>query len=162
MQSRLLTAGLAALLCVAVSGSALADATVSPGKAAAYTSVSGLSLGTTFAPAAAVQILKGKKKRALEIEVTVIDSLYVSHTIGSRVFVNGLAVTEPTAAQFEHGCTSSFINCTAQAVYWLDIDAAEAANPGMFVNMPLNISVEAQVDVATTGVVSVRSRLVKK
>jgi hypothetical protein len=35
---------------------------------------------------------------------------------------------------------------TATGTWWLDVDAAEAANPGMFIGKPLNITLSGAED----------------
>ena len=32
--------------------------------------------------------------------------------------------------------------CTLTATWWLDLDAAEVANPGVFINQPLTVTLE--------------------
>lgn len=142
-----------------------ADATSSPGKAAAYTSVSGVAFPLSGSPIqATVQILKGKKKRVLEVDITAVDPSSSAGAIGITAAVNGMGILEPTTfLQVEHECSPSYNNCTAHASYWLDIDTAEGLFPGQFVNVPLDVSVTVFAGgTATTGNVSVRARLVKK
>ena len=166
MRKHVLMLSLTALLCLAAQGEALADATSSPGKFAAYTSLSGVAIPTLLpaTPSASVQILKGKKKRVLEVDVTVVDPSSTTEVIGVQAKVNGLAILEPTTfLQVEHRCDGAYIDCTGHALFWLDIDTAEATNPGVFVNQPINVDVYLAAGVTpSTGNVSVRARLVKK
>jgi hypothetical protein len=153
------------VFCLTAHTLAFADALVSPGKTTAYASASGVSFGPTPAavPAVAVQILKGKKKRALEIDLTaIVPSVAAEQTIQVRPLVNGLAIEPLGGIQAEHGCDTGVINCTAQGTFWLDLDTAEATNPGVFANQPLNVETEVLTGSVTSGSVSVRARMVKK
>ena len=163
MTGRAVTVGLTSLLFLASHGSVLADATSSPGKFAAYSSLSGVSIPGAGATVATVQISKGRKKRVLEVDVTAIDPSSVTEVIGIRATANGLAMEPTTFLQVEHSRDSVYNNFTAHALYWLDVDTAEAANPGMFVNVPINVDVVLYSgSTPSTGNVSVRARLVKK
>lgn len=165
MRKHIVPVLVAAAFCLTAHTPAFADALVSPGKTTAYASASGLTFAPTPAtvPAAAVQIAKGKKKRALEIDITaIVQSVAAGQTIQVRPLVNGLAIEPLGGVQAEHGCDTGVINCTAQGSFWLDLDAAEAANPGQFANQPLNIETEVSTAIVSTGIVSVRARMVKK
>ncbi|MGH7790495.1 MAG: hypothetical protein ACRERC_26780 [Candidatus Binatia bacterium] len=164
MHKQILSLSLAALFCLAANRPAFADAISSPGKASAYVSTSGVSIPLFAAIGASVQILKGKKKRVLEVDITVIDPSSVVDVIGIRASVNGLFIMEPTTTyQVEHACDTAYVSCTAHGVYWLDLDTAEASFPGQFINVPLNIDATVIAGgTATTGNVSLRARLVKK
>lgn len=158
---------LAAVLCLTARAPALADALASPGKDAAYSSVSGVSLtsGTGPVPAATVQILKGKKKRVLEVDITgIVTTSVAGQAMGVIARLNGLSLFEPNFGNFqvEHGCVVG-TNCTVQGRFWLDLDAAEAANPGMIIGQPLNVEVQQAVISSTPGgIISVRARMLKK
>ena len=168
MRKHIVSFAVAAALVAGAALSAFADAVASPGKQSAYASVSGQTFGPTPAiiPGASVTIAKGKKKRTLEVDVTaIVPSVAAGQTINVLVYANGLLITEPLASiQAEHGCSPSVINCTAQGTFWLDLDAAEAANPGLFANVPIVIDAEVSTASITgpSGIVSVRARLVKK
>jgi len=143
---------------------AWADSTSSPGKSAAYTSLSGVGITTAEAEVATVTILKGKKKRVLEVEGTAIESTNVVTAMGAKAYVNGVPM-EPNGTNYQvhETCSASVINCTVTGHWWLDLDAAEAANPGLFINQPLIVSFAALTAGANgTGVVSLRAKLVKK
>lgn len=161
MVTKLITR-LALTVCLIAPATVFADATSSPGKASAYTSISGVAIPLGGSPnQATVQILKGKKKRVLEVDVTVIlNTPLATNAIGITATVNGVAM-EP-GFQIEHVCSASYLGCTAQALYWIDLDTAEASNPGMFINVPLDVTASVVAGVVSSGQVSVRARLVKK
>jgi hypothetical protein len=52
--------------------------------------------------------------------------------------------------------------CFVEGTWWLDLDAAESANPGMFYNVPLNVVTTASANAETTGMASLTAMLVKK
>jgi hypothetical protein len=52
--------------------------------------------------------------------------------------------------------------CSVTGHFWLDLDAAEAAHPGIFINQPLVVELGGFGDVTFTGMASLRARLVKK
>jgi hypothetical protein len=139
--------------------------TLSPGKNIAYAFLTNLPVGTSYSSIAQVSLLKGKKKRILEVEVKIIDRQLVADSIGAYVTVNGVEMS-PGSADVPQitGCNHSWINCTLAAHYWADLDALELANPGMFKNVPLLIDVQGIAGGTPTsfGTVSVRARMVKK
>jgi hypothetical protein len=145
--------------------SAWGDADTSPGKHTVYKSQSGVSVGTTFSQLVTATIEKGKKKRVLEVDVTLIDSGNAATSIGVGPLINGLAlVMEPNATHVQlNDCPSAGLNrCTATGQFWLDLDAAETAHPGVFINQPLVIELWGLGDVPFTGIASLRARLEKK
>ena len=118
--------------------SASAD-TISPGKESAFASsadVSPLPNSDPANPLLSVTIEKGKRRRVLVIEATVEDrsSALILLRIGPSV--NGVGVQGPNASV---NCdpANGVTVCTASGVWWLDLDAAEAASPGTFVGQPL-------------------------
>ena len=157
---------LAIAACVAARAPAFADAASGPGKEAAYSSLSGVALtsSTGAVPAAGVQILKGKKKRVLEVDVTgIVPASVAGQAMGVIARLNGLSVFEPNSGNFqvEHGCVPG-TNCTVQGRFWVDLDAAEAAYPGLIIGQPLNVEIQQAVITNTTGILSVRARMRKK
>lgn len=153
---------LALLFCASTGASAQ---TLSPGKNVAYTFLTNVPVGTVFGPVAQIGLLKGKKKRILEVDVKIIDRQLVADAIGAYVTVNGVEM-HPGAADAPQitGCNHSWINCTLASHFWADLDTLELANPGMFKNQPLTIDVHGIAHGTPTsfGVVSVRARMVKK
>src|SRR5262245_25239871 len=134
------------------------------GKKASYKSLTGVAIPQgPPVTVATLAIEKGKKKRVLEVDATIVETSNVATGIGLIVEVNGVAM-EPTGATYQviEGCSASLINCTVQGTYWLDLDQAEAANPGVFINQPLVITLQAtSAGSPSTGNDSLRWRLVK-
>lgn len=109
-----------------------------PGKNSAFASADGSAFPTVPTPIAAVAIQQGKSKRVLEIAAT---TQVVNATPGIGTFyvqVNGVNV-EPTnggiLALAQH-CDST---CAISGNWWLDLDAAETANPGTIVGEELQV-----------------------
>jgi hypothetical protein len=107
--------------------------------------------------AGAPTFAKGQKKRVIAVDATITSSALAPGApmvIGMGATVNG-APMEPTAVPFptqyvaDCGGTALFppqpphFACTLHGTFWLDIDTAEAASPGTFVNMPLTVSLTA-------------------
>lgn len=158
----LIAAGLALLLNVPAGANAQ---TLSPGKSIAYTFLTDVPIGTTYSSVAQVSLLKGKKKRVLEVDVKLIDRQLVADAMGAYVTVNGIEMHPGSAdAPQITGCNHSWINCTLASHFWVDLDALELANPGLFTNVPLLIDVQgiAHGTPTSQGVVSLRARMVKK
>jgi hypothetical protein len=148
-------------------GSARADSTTSPGKENFHASTSAVAVpsGSEGVLLSGV-ITSGRKGRTLIVEAFV-GSVAPGEDGAFRPRVNGVFL-EPTDS-FGNGnamtvyCpgTATF-GCTGGAHWWLDLDAAEAAHPGTFVNQPLNIDL---LGIGTTplGVVAnLSARLEKK
>jgi hypothetical protein len=160
----MLAVGTAAAL---LASTASADSTTSPGKEAAYSSVDDVAVSSSFGTMTSVTIQKGKKKRVLQ--VTIIAEANPSLlAVGVRPRVNGQYVMEPmvgsiTAVAVTTSCPPTAPNCTVVGKWWLDLEQAEAAFPGQFINQPLNI--EATIATGTgspIGSVSLQARLLKK
>ena len=109
--------------------------TTSPGKSSvfAYEAVS-LDLTGDITPVLG-QILKGKKNTVVKVDVT----LDVSASAGAvpglylDIFVNDVLAGGSTG---QCDGASPYI-CSTSATFWLDVDAAELAHPGVFVGQPL-------------------------
>jgi hypothetical protein len=157
-----------ATVALLVGSSASADSTTSPGKAAAYSSVNDVALSTTFPVVTSVTLEKGKKKRVLEVTIMALNGDSTAGSLGVRPIVNGQLLMEPLAGgssahAISTTCNPTYINCTIVGDWWLDLDQAEAAFPGMFINVPLTIDATVGTGVGTpTGSVSLQARLVKK
>jgi hypothetical protein len=135
---------------------AWADGTTSPGKNSVFLSASGLSLqsGLQTASLLTATINKGKKKTVVAVEGMLTD---IGQTSGPRTEhiwteINGIGI-EPETSNVSYvaqvNCPTITISpfsglCTVTGTWWLDIDAAEAAHPGMFVGQPLNITLMGQ------------------
>ena len=138
------------------------DATTSPGKTAVYVSAIGAALdnGAGFNISGTIQ--KGKKKRVLEVDLMATDGTGANPAVGVLPTVNGVAM-EPNGSFFAVAdCNAGYI-CTVSSHWWIDLDAAETANPGMFINQPLNIVGNVISNASTsTADVSLRARMQKK
>jgi hypothetical protein len=132
---------------------ATADQSISPGKEAIYASASNVAIPTGFYGPSILsgQILKGKRRRVLEITMT-FSNFATSSALqtSARATVNGL-YAEPTYPGNGTGW-GSYQNCqpvgicTTTSRAFLDIDAAELAFPGLFVGQPLNVAMAAFQD----------------
>jgi hypothetical protein len=65
------------------------------------------------------------------------------------------------SARALQSCGSGLV-CAMVGTWWLDLDAAEAANPGMFIGEPLLIELNAGSSNPTVATASLRARLQKK
>lgn len=80
-------------------------------------------------------IAKGKKKNALHVSADMQVDLTNPSLPFLSVNVNGVPANGPTV---ETDCKfGGDQRCTLAGNWWLDLDAAEAAHPGMFVGKPL-------------------------
>ena len=148
-------------------GSARADSTTSPGKENFHASTSAVAVpsGSEGVLLSGV-ITSGRKGRTLIVEAFV-GSLAPGEDGAFRPRVNGFFL-EPTDS-FGNGnamtvyCPSTATyGCTGGAHWWMDLDAAEAAHPGTFLNKPLNIDLLG-VGTTSLGVVAnLSARLEKK
>lgn len=97
-------------------------------------------------------IEKGKKKRLLVAHATaVIEDQIVSGTYCDLLLTleaNGVAMLTGAGSQHaETGCDCPTVGCpgcTASATAYLDLDAAEQANPGLFVKQPIDVQLTIQ------------------
>lgn len=92
-------------------------------------------------------IVKGKKKQVLVVEATLSGgSSPVSGTLSLSVDVNGVEA-EPRGfggnrvrQQCQDGSFAGL--CAVTGTWWLDLDAAELADPGVFINQPLTVTLK--------------------
>lgn len=141
-----------------------AAATLSPGNNAAYASLDGFSIPTSYTPITQVTILKGKSRHAIEVDILLTDKSALSNALGSYVSINGVHI-EPTQSNVQViGTCNHSVSCSLPAQFWADIDQLEAANPGLFVGQQLVITAYGIVGgpASTNGAMSVRARMVKK
>jgi len=122
-----------------------AQNTTSPGKNAVFASnqvtfdlCCGFQLGAT--------IEKGKSKRVLKVEATYGTGLVAGPNAcaapwRNEIFasVNGVAMNGSIG--FGNGPLCPGPECFNTGVFWLDLDAAEAAHPGTFIKRPLDIQI---------------------
>ena len=118
-------------------------------------------LGTPISKAGAfvsATIAKGKSKTVLEVDVVATDTTGANPGVVAQVAVNSVAA-EPTSNQIAD-CNTV---CTLASQWWLDLDAAEAAHPGMFKGQPLVITVRIfSFSATSTADISLRARMEKK
>ncbi len=128
------------------------------GKTTAATSASGVAFNTN--PAISVTIEKGKKKRMLLV-TGIASAPSTTATVVLWARVNGIEMEPQDGVDSAIGvkCDGA---CTLTGSWWLDIDAAEAANPGVFVSVPLIVEIEALSSGTMTGKFSVTASMVKK
>jgi hypothetical protein len=123
----------------------------SPGKNSAFESSTNNPL-TVYLPKLTATIAKGKKKTVLAIDAAYTDGpygpIYGVRALGLGVTVNGIAVQPNPAATEQNVIDCGLVDtppagCTIVGTFWLDIDAAELANPGVFVGQPLTVVMSA-------------------
>ena len=158
-----------ALLVVAmhVGGTVRADSTTSPGNENFHASTKAVAVPVGSAAVLLSGVIqKGKARRVLIVEAFV-GSLAAGENGKFRPRVNGVFL-EPTD-DFGNGnfmginCPSSAtFGCSGEAHWWLDLDAAEAAHPGAFVNQPLNVELLGDGSVPLGVVANLSARLEKK
>jgi hypothetical protein len=121
---------------------------------AAFTSAPGGALPINdLAPAATLTIDKGKPKRWVKVDVTVnvpgagLPVNTTAFTSSLEVKINGVEVHSQDVAilnecgNYPIGGAGTILGCTHSATFWLDLDAAETANPGQFRKKLLTIDV---------------------
>jgi len=143
-------------------------ASTSPGKNSAYESFSGALPSTGGATTVVTAVIsKGKAKRVLEASATLsVDG--VAGTIGinlaAALLANGVPLQGPgtysnvpnhhaqTCYEDESGLDVE--GCTLTITGWLDLDAAELANPGVFIGQQINVTLSGGGFNAIVGNVS--------
>ena len=144
-----------------------ADATTSPGKTSVYATEENVALSGATVVAVSVVLQKGKKKRVLEVEGRLDKASIDGEPLVARVTVNGVRMEPPDpffaslSARASQSCGSGLV-CSMVGTWWLDLDAAEAANPGTFIGEPLLIELNAGSSNPTVATASLRARLQKK
>jgi hypothetical protein len=142
--------GIGLVLSLATTAAA-ANYSTSPGKNSAFESSTG-NLLTVYGNQLTATIAKGKKKTVLAIEAAYTDGpygpIYGVRALGLGVTVNGISVQPNPAATDQNvvdcGLTDTPpAGCTVVGTFWFDIDAAELANPGMFVGQTLTVVMSA-------------------
>jgi len=150
------------LLMVSAAAGAGRAASTSPGKNAAFESATINPIPVPPATLLTATILKGKKRTVLAVEAMLTASAGPALKFTIRPTVNGVDM-EPQGAASQEGCSAS-IPCSATGTWWLDLDAAETANPGTFISQPLTITLIGgeQSGAAIDGHVTMTARLQKK
>jgi hypothetical protein len=138
------------VLSFANSGAAATYST-SPGKNAAFEASTAVPL-TVYGSKLTATIEKGKKRTVLAIEAGYTDGPYGPiggvRAIAIGVTVNGIAVQPNPASAEQHVADCGLTDtppatCTVVGTFWFDMDAAELANPGVFVGQPLTVVLSA-------------------
>jgi len=141
---------------------ALADST-SPGKESAFESASIAPLPVGDGVLLTASLVKGKKKRVVAIEATLATNSGASGVLHLLPTVNGVAVQGTIVNE---PCDPSLVHCAATGTWWLDVDAAEAANPGLFVGELLEVELVGGLlaggDSDASGTATLSVRMVKK
>lgn len=146
----IVTAALGFVLGLATTAAAV-DYSTSPGKNSAFEASTGNVL-TNYASKLTATIAKGKKKTVLAIDAGYTDGpyspIYGVRALGIGVTVNGVAVQPNPAATEQHVIDCGLgdtppATCSVVGTFWFDIDAAELANPGVFVGQPLTVVLSA-------------------
>ena len=157
MKKIAIVSALALSLIPAVAGAT--EETSSGHKAVSAISVDGVALNS--APVVAVQIAgKARKKKMLLVEGVVFGVSLGN--FAASAFVNGVRLEPgPEATK----CNGS---CTLTVSYWLDLDLAEIANPGLIyynktTNVdPLQIELHPSATTVTSATVSLTAHLLAK
>jgi hypothetical protein len=149
---RIVAAATAVGLALSLTGSAgAATYSTSPGKNSAFEASTADPL-TVYSSKLTATIVKGKKGTVLAMEAGYTDGPYGPiggvRAIAIGVTVNGIAVQPNPAAVEQHTVDCGMTDtppaiCTVVGTFWFDIDAAELANPGMFVGQPLTVVLSA-------------------
>ncbi len=128
------------------------SASTSPGTNSVYESVNGLPLpsGPPFVNLLAGTIKKGLRGRVLEVNAMLTVSLPpFPISLALKAHVNGIPMEPHSAAAIGLGAIQHCdtgqpgvapLGCTVSGIWWLDLDAAEAASPGGFIRQPLIIT----------------------
>lgn len=162
------TIGTAVALLLTSAPGAGADATTSPGKNSVMVSSSGLTVGGTLVTLASGTIAKAKPKTVVEVDLTMTDVGNFSYGIGLALVVNGFTnIAQPQVVygyQFTQCDASGYYNCTASAHFWLDVDAAELAHPGMIRGLPLVLDLQATSvgNITAQGTATLRATVHRK
>jgi hypothetical protein len=163
-ERRLIVTGLALLGSLALLAlPAHADVASSPARTTAARSAVGLDLGGS--PSINVQLYKGKRRTMLVVHGGVAATAFVGAGLDVGVKANGIAM-EPTDSVgdsriLQTGCQGY---CSLSGTWWLDLDLAEEAHPGMFVNVPIDVTLQGEGLFATSQTyrMSVTATLMKK
>jgi hypothetical protein len=139
-----------------------ADVGSSPARTTAARSAIGLDLSGYRSINA--QLEKGKRRTMLVVHGVVSASAQGAILVAG-VKANGIAM-EPTDFAGEPTIYSTACQgvCSVSGTWWLDLDLAEQAHPGMFVNVPINVTLLGQTMIAGTQFykMSVMATLMKK
>jgi hypothetical protein len=160
----LATLTLAAALATLASPTPSAADSTSPGKESAFESTDLAPIPVSDSSVLLTATLaKGKKKRVLAIHATLATNIGTVGALHLLPSVNGVAVEGPIVNE---PCDGGVLHCTASGTWWLDLDAAEAANPDVFVGEPLEVELVggllAGSDPDSSGTVTMSVQMLKK
>lgn len=140
----------------------LAGAVTAGGANAVFNTTTGITFPDTYSTVSATATIpKGKSKRVVDISVMAVSPKCDHGAVGIIAGVNGFPI-EPFSSIVSPS-DQQFLNCGVTGEWWLDLDAAEAAHPGVFIGQPLKIDVEAASATPTpNGFVVLKARMVRK
>jgi hypothetical protein len=157
----------AIVLAGSITASAQTQKTTSPGRNGFHASINAVAVpASTEATLLSGVITRGRAGRVLVVEAFV-GSVAPGENGAFRPRVNGVFL-EPTddlgngnAMSINCPTTATF-GCTGNGHWWLDLDAAEAANPGDFLNVPLTVDLLGGGATPLGVVANLSARLEKK
>lgn len=132
---------------------AFADGNTSPGNTAVFVSKSSVRLpGCSRTGVLTATLTKGKPNHVLMVQAMMLFEGQLPPVTGPAVIdaiptVNGIFM-EPSAGtthfSMTQQCPTNVTFCTIAGMFWLDLDAAEAAHKGIFLGKPLNITLSGE------------------
>jgi len=144
-------------------------ASTGPGKKSAFESSDfsgGGDIPAGVSPLLTATIVKGKKKNVLVVEAMLSTGASSSSSyLYLRTDVNGYEIEPLSGGSSEVLTDCNGTPCTLTAAWWLDLDAAEAAHPGVFINQPLTVTLrggEGSPSPQSDGKVTMSVHLQKK
>ncbi|HYC55500.1 MAG TPA: hypothetical protein VEL28_11260 [Candidatus Binatia bacterium] len=159
---RILSFSLCILFLAATAAHAVPEST-SPGKSSVFVKdTNQFQSGAIMVPIAGT-ISKGKTKRVLRIDATLTLGIFnLGDQATATINVNGVSLG--SAVGHCHG--ASLLECTVTGTFWLDLDAAELADPGSVKGAPLNVTMTGassnSSDVGEFYTASFSAQMVKK
>ena len=167
---KICSAALVALFMLGVLGAKPARAaSTSPGKNSAFESSDFNGSGDIPSGVTALltaTIVKGKKKNVLMVEATLSTGMSPSSSyLYVRTDVNGYEIEPLSGGSSQVLTNCNGTPCTLTAAWWLDLDAAEAAHPGVFIKQPLTVTLrggEGSPSPQLDGKVTMSVRMQKK
>jgi len=120
-------------------------ATTSPGANSVFVSaIATLPAGVVSSSLLTGTITRGKRRTVVAVEGMLTNIGQQSGQRDELIFptINGISI-EPFGYSAQVNCpplSASSVVCTTTGSWWLDLDAAEAANPGMFIGKALAIT----------------------
>jgi hypothetical protein len=165
MRRHLLTLVIGALAFGLWSGDAQAQSAQGKNSAFAVTYVWNLEPPGPGTLALSVTIPRAKGKRMLMIDAVAISNEFGPISLSAGVLVNGnpLIPKWPGGSAVANCDLATEFACTATGHWWVDLDAAEAQNPGTVKNQPLTVDLFVSEENGTGAAeVSLRAWMMKK